>query len=186
MTDSSDSDRIARSAGSPSQGEPVFLVIGKIRRPHGIKGEQIMEIHTDFPERIVPGMRVFVGGNRQPMQIRSTRPHKDMMLVSFEGIDTPEDAGMLRNSLVYVHGDDRPTLPEGEYYHHELIGLQVVTESGETLGEIAELLSTGANDVLVVRPDAGGEILIPLIDEVVLEVDLDSGTMQVRLIPGLI
>lgn len=186
MSKSSDSDRIVQSAGSPLDGEPVFLVIGKIRRPHGLRGEQIMEIHTDFPERIVPGIRVFVGGDHQPMQIRSVRTHKDMLLVSFDGIDSPNDAGVFRNSLVYVRSDDRPALPEGDYYHHQLHDLQVVTESGEVLGTITEILSTGANDVLVVRPETGGDILIPLIDEVVLGVDLEAGTMQVHLIPGLL
>lgn len=186
MTGSSDSDRIAQSSGSPDQGEPVFLVIGKIRRSHGVRGEQIMEVHTDFPERIQPGKQVFIGREKNPIQIRSTRPHMDMMLVSFEGIDSPEDAGALRNSLVYVRSDDRPVLPEGDYYHHELLGLTVVTETEKPIGKIVEILSTGANDVLVVRPDSGGEILVPLIDDVVLEVDLESGTMHIHLIPGLI
>jgi 16S rRNA processing protein RimM len=77
-------------------------------------------------------------------------------------------------------------LPEGEYYHHQLIGLKVVSEQGKVLGKVTEILATGANDVYVVRAEIGPEILIPAADEFVRAVDLEHGELQVRLVPGLL
>jgi 16S rRNA processing protein RimM len=92
----------------------------------------------------------------------------------------------LRNQFVLVRADDRPALPEGEYYHHQLIGLLVVDEREIALGELVEIMQTGANDVYVVRLRAGGELLIPAIDSVILAVDLERAEIQVQLPPGLL
>ena len=92
----------------------------------------------------------------------------------------------MRNELVYVRADDRPPLAEGEYYHHELIGLRVVDESGDILGILVQILDTRANDVYVVRPQAGPEILLPAIESVILDIDLEKGEIRVHLLPGLI
>jgi 16S rRNA processing protein RimM len=81
---------------------------------------------------------------------------------------------------------DRPPLPEGEYYHHQLIGLKVVNEQGDVLGKVKEILATGANDVYIVRPEIGKEILIPAVDEFILAVNLERGELRVRLAPGLL
>ena len=172
-------------AGSPLSGEPVFLVIGKLRKPHGIHGEIAMEILTDFPERLQTDSIVFVGAGHQPLCLSSFRQHQNYLLVSFEGISTPEEAGAWRNQWVYVSSASRPALPEGEYYHHQLIGLHVESETGEPLGLIVEILETGSNDVLVVHPEDGAEILLPIIDEVVKEIDLEAGRVVVHLLPGL-
>jgi 16S rRNA processing protein RimM len=173
-------------AGSPQNGEPVFLAVGKLRRPHGLHGEIIMDVLTDFPERLQPGMTLFVGPDHQPRRLRSLRWHTAALLVAFEGMDTPEQAGEFRNQAAYVPAADRPRLPEGEYYHHQMIGLKVVSESGSALGKITEILDTGANDVYVVRAEMGPEILIPAVDDFVLAVDLERGEMRVRLAPGLL
>ena len=114
--------------GSPPVGEPEYLVVGIVRRPHGVKGEMLMDIRTDFPERLKSGMTVFVGNQYQPMVIASLRTHARGLLMRFRGIKTPEDAGLYRNTWVYVPTADRPELPEGEYYHHQLLGLNVVTD----------------------------------------------------------
>jgi 16S rRNA processing protein RimM len=173
-------------AGSPQEGEPVFLAVGKLRRPHGVHGEIIMDVLTDFPERLQRGMTLYVGPDHQPLQLRSFRPHAAALLVAFEGYNTPEQAGELRNRLAFVPVADLPSLPEGEYYHHQLIGLQVVSEQGESLGKVAEILETGANDVYVVRTEAGVEILIPAVDEFILNIDLERGEMRVHVAPGLL
>jgi len=173
-------------AGSPQKGEPVFLAVGKLRRPHGLRGEIIMDVLTDFPERLHRGITLFVGPEHQPLRLRSHRWHGAALLVTFEGYDTSEQAGELRNHLAYVTAADRPQLPEGEYYHHQLIGMKVVSEQGEVLGKVTEILATGANDVYVVRPEIGVEILIPAIDEFVLAVDLEHHELRVRLAPGLL
>src|SRR5512139_3946361 len=137
-------------AGSPIPGEPYFMVVRKIRRPHGVKGELIMEIHTDFPERLKTGVTVFVGEAHRPLSIRSLRPNGSTMLIAFDPYQNPETAGELRNQLVFVRTDDRPPLEEGEYYHHQLLGLKVINDEGRPVGTLVEILSTGANDVYVV------------------------------------
>ena len=173
-------------AGSLQNGEPVFLAVGKLRRPHGLHGEMIMDVLTDFPERLQLGMTLYVGPDHQPLQLCSRRWHMAALLVTFEGLNTPEQAGKYRNQLAYVTTADRPPLPEGEYYHHQVIGLKVIDEQGGMLGTITEILETGANDVYVVRADIGPEILIPAVDEFVRAVDLERGELRVRLAPGLL
>lgn len=173
-------------AGSPSGGEPAFLVVGKLGRPHGVRGEILMQVITDFPERLQPGVTVFVGQQHQPELIRSRRIHGQGLLLTFDGYTTPETVGALRNALVYVPTSDRPPLPQGEYYHHQLLGLHVVNEDGRELGRVHEILSTAAHDIYVVRGESGPEILLPAIDEVILEIDPESGLLRVHLLPGLI
>jgi 16S rRNA processing protein RimM len=173
-------------AGSPMVGEPEYLVVGFLRRPHGVKGEILMDVHTDFPERLKTGITVFVGESYQPMVIASLRYHASGLLVRFRGIKSPEEAGLYRNTWVYVPAANRPELPEGEYYHHQLIGLNVVTDEGRDLGVLVDILETGANDVYVIRAVDGNEVLLPAIPPVVLEIKLADRQMCVRLLDGLI
>ncbi len=172
--------------GSPPIGEPEYLVVGIVRRPHGVKGEMLMNVHTDFPERIKTGMTVFVGDDYQPRVIASRRGHARGMLIRFRGVKTPEDAGLYRNTWVYVPTADRPELPEGEYYHHQLIGLSVVTDDDRELGTLVDILETGANDVYLIRDTDGKETLLPAIPPVILGVDLSARQMCVHLLDGLI
>ena len=178
--------QVTAAAGSPTVGEPEYLVVGFLRRPHGVKGEMLMDVHTDFPERLKTGMTVFVGDDYQPMVIASHRAHAAGMLLRFRGIKSPEDAGQYRNTRVYVRTADRPALPEGEYYHHQLIGLNVITDDGRDLGLLVDILETGANDVYIVRDADGNETLLPAIPPVVLEVRLADRQMRVHLLDGLI
>jgi 16S rRNA processing protein RimM len=175
-----------QQAGSPPGGEPAFLVVGKLRHPHGVRGEILMEVITDFPERLQPGVTVLIGEGHQPQRIRSRRIHNKGLLVSFDGYTTPEMVGALRNALVYVSTADRPPLPEGEYYHHQLLGLRVINDDGQDLGRIAEILTTAANDIYVVRGETGTEILLPAIEAVIREIDLEKGELHAHLLPGLV
>jgi len=172
-------------AGSPTAGEPAFLAAGKIRRPHGVRGELLVEVYTDFPERLCPPGAVFAGESHQRLTIRSQRHHKDGLLLGFEGVDTPESAGQFRNQVLYLALADAPGLPEGEFYYHELLGLDVIDEAGRPLGILTEIVETGANDVYVVVDPTGNELLLPAIAEVVLDVDMDTRSMRVHLLPGL-
>ena len=172
--------------GSPPVGEPEYLVVGFLRRPHGVKGEMLMDIHTDFPERLKTGMSLYVGDQYQPMVVASRRSHASGMLVRFRGIKSPEEAGLFRNTWVYVPTANRPSLPEGEYYHHQLIGLNVVTDEGRILGTVVDIIETGANDVYVVRDADGDEVLLPAIPPVILDVQLADRRMRVHLLDGLI
>ncbi|HSL28914.1 MAG TPA: ribosome maturation factor RimM [Anaerolineales bacterium] len=170
--------------GSPD-GEPVYLVVGFLRRAHGVRGEMIMDLHTDFPERFQSGRKLLVGENRTPMTLSNARPHAKGLLVKFEGVETPEAAGQFRNRWVYVESTDVPDLPEGKLYQHELFGFRVVDENGNFLGELVEILETGANNVYVVRNEEEKEILLPAIPSVILELDEEQRVMRVHLLEGL-
>lgn len=182
-----ESDLRENSTGTPQPGAPAFLAVGKLRRPHGVKGEAIMDVLTDFPERLQVGVLLYAGESHLPLRIRSIRPHDKVFLVAFEGLFTPETVGEHRNQILYVPAADRPALPQGEYYHHELLGLRVIDETGQFLGVITSILETGgANDVYLVASQENRELLLPDIKEVVLSIDLKSGEMRVHLLPGLL
>ncbi len=186
MTGPQKPDQSNPSAGSPGNGEPAYLAVGKLHRPHGVHGEIVMEVLTDFPERLVTDMRLYVGPEYKPLTLRQRRWHRDLLLVTFEGYNTPEEISVFRNHFLFVLAEDRPPLPAGEYYHHQLIGMLVFDETGAALGTIYEILTTGANDVLVVRPQAGSDILLPMINDVVLDIDLVQQRVQVHVLPGLL
>src|SRR5689334_6929430 len=88
-------------SGSPSSGEPEYLVVGSLRRPHGVRGEMVMQVLTDFPERLQPGTKVYVGDSHRSLALAGARFHNEGLLVRFEGIDSPEEAGRYRNQPVY-------------------------------------------------------------------------------------
>jgi 16S rRNA processing protein RimM len=144
-----------------------------------------MDLHTDFPERLKSGRKLWVGQEHKPVELASARPHAKGMLVKFEGVESPEEAGQLRNQWVYVRASDVPSLPEGKLYQHELFGFDVVDENGERLGQLVEILETGANDVYVVRKEDGKEILLPAIPSVILELDAPRRLMRVHVLEGL-
>jgi len=172
-------------SGSPT-GEPVYLIVGFLRRPHGVHGEIIMDVHTEFPDRLRAGTKVYLGEDHKPIKFASTRPHAKGMLVSFHGLTNPEEVGKLRNTYVYVTAADRPPLPDGKIYQHQILGLRVVTDEERELGKLVEIISTGANDVYVVEGEGGKEILLPAIPDVLLSTDLKSGVIRVHLLEGLI
>jgi 16S rRNA processing protein RimM len=175
-----------RPAGSLKSGEPAFVAVGKVRRPHGVRGDVLVELYTDFPERLKPKKVLFAGENRERLIIRSRRLHNQGLLLGFETYDTPEAVGRFRNQTLFVPVSDSPELPDGEYYFHDLLGLTVFDEAGGLLGELTEVMETGANDVYVVTAPSGTEILLPAIPDVILAVDLEARRMSVHLLPGLL
>jgi 16S rRNA processing protein RimM len=166
--------------GSPQTGEPVYLTIGKLRRAHGIKGEIQMEVITEFPETIKAGKVVFVGDRKIEYTIATCRSASKFLLVSLEGFPTRESVDIFRNENVYAKNENLTPLPPGRLYQHEVIGMQVRNEAGDSLGEVIEILVTGANDVYIVRSEDGSELLLPAIKSVILSMDRDSKTMVVR------
>ena len=168
-------------------GEPEFLAVGKLRRPHGVHGEMLMAVWTDFPERLQPGGRGYLGTKHSPAQISRLRTHAQGLLVAFAEFDDRESAGTLRNQVVFVRREDLPPLPDGEFYLHQLLGLDVVRDVDSVpLGYVAEILETGANDVFLVRREMGADLLLPDIDSVILKIDLENNEMRVHLLPGLL
>jgi 16S rRNA processing protein RimM len=173
-------------AGPPTAGGPEFLVVGKIRRPHGVRGEVVVEIYTDSPESLIPKKAVFLGEKHLKLVIARRSQHNEGLLLGFEGISSPEQAGRYRNQILSVAASETPELLEGSYFYHELLGLKVVDEAGNILGNLTEILVTGANDVYVVRKPTGHELLLPAIPEVVLYIDMVEKIIKVRLLPGLV
>lgn len=170
----------SRIPGSPDSGEPEYVLIGRLQRTHGVSGEIVLGIKTDFPERIKPGKLVYLGRDFVPHKISGVRPFHNNLLLIMDGIRNREEAAELTNFEVFVRIHDLPELDEGLYYHHQLIGLTVKNESGTTLGTVREIIETGANDVYVVKNLEGEEILLPAIEPVIVKVDLESGTLLVR------
>jgi 16S rRNA processing protein RimM len=173
-------NRQNQDAGSSLPGEPALLVVGRLRHAHGVKGEISMEVLTDFPERLRQGKQVFVGESHYPMMISAARWKDKVMLLTFEGYTDCDQVNTLRNAQVYIRTENLPSLPEGEYYFHQLVGLKVRNEAGDLLGQLEEVMETGANDVYMVRSPSGEEILLPAIEAVILKVDLEGGEMTVR------
>lgn len=168
------------STGSSAKGEPVFVALGYLRRAHGVHGEMVMDILTDFPERLRPNRPVYLGEDHAPHHLGTVRLANKIMLVSIKGFTTPEEAARFRNTYVYIRAESLPALPEDAYYYHELVGIAVLDESGNPLGELKEIIETGANDVYVIRNEAGTELLLPAIADVVLKVDIERQEMIVR------
>lgn len=172
--------------GSSSEDGPFFVVAGKLRKPHGIRGEMVMTVFTDFPELLEPGREVYVGETQRPLTVRSVRWHKDDILIAFEEYEDRDLVGVHRNQLLFITVEDLPELPEEEYFFHEVIGLDVITEAGHHLGVLREILATGANDVYVVEREGKRDLLLPATEEVILDVDLEQKKMIVHLLPGLV
>lgn len=167
-----------------------YLVIGQITSAHGLRGELSIELHTDFPERFQSGITVYMGDKLQPTQIVHARPHKSSMLLRLDGIETRDDAERMRGIWLYIPEDEASELEEGSYWIHDIVGLQVVSDDGIELGEISDVMPTGANDVYIIQPAPGinrdRELLLPAVAEVIRNVDLENGIMTVTLLPGLL
>jgi 16S rRNA processing protein RimM len=165
--------------------KPTRLIIGRVLKPFGVRGELKIEILTEFPERFASLRQVFLGDDAKSFAVEAARLHSGAALIKLAGIDTPEDAAKLREQLVYVAHADAVKLPENQVYLYQLIGLRVQTRDGKVLGAITDVLDTRANDVYIVN-DGTREILLPAIPDVVKEINLERGEMIVELIDGLV
>ena len=168
------SPKRGNSSGSPRSGEPAFLVLGKLRRAHGVKGEIPLEIYTQMLELLIPENVIYVGEDHQPLTVEKTRWKNELLLIKFKEIDDRTVVSELTNELLYVKTSQLPPLPEGDFYYHELIGLDVYETDGRYLGVLAQILETGANDVYLIQNEAGEEVLIPATEEMILEIDTDQ------------
>jgi 16S rRNA processing protein RimM len=174
-----------KETGSLPISEPVFVQVGMLRRPHGLKGETLVSIDTDFPERLKVKTKLFLGEDHLPVTIASRRQHNDGLLLAFAEFPDKDSLEQIRNLPLFVHISDIPKLPDGEYYQHQLLGLDIVEEDGKVLGPLIQIMHTGANDVYVVREADGKELLLPAIRDVLQKVDLEKKQIIVRLLPGL-
>jgi 16S rRNA processing protein RimM len=174
------------NTGSSHLDEPVFVIIGKFRKPHGIRGEIRMTVLTDFTDLLKTDLTIYVGDRHKPYTIKSLRWHGGDLLVSLVELPDRTAVEIFRNIMVYMKAEDTPELTKGDYYLHQLVGLEVITDQDQKLGTIKEIILTGANDVYLVDTSSGKDILLPAIDEVVLEINQEEGYVLVHIIPGLL
>jgi 16S rRNA processing protein RimM len=165
---------------APEFDPETAVTVGVILAPHGVRGEVRVEVLTDFPERFDPGGTLWLDG--APVRIESSRAQGKSFLLKLGGVSNRAAAETLRGRELMAPRLEE--LGEGTYYRDDLIGLAVVTKSGERLGELADIFSTGSNDVYVVRGQKG-ELLLPATDDAVLEVDLPAGRVVVEVLEGL-
>jgi 16S rRNA processing protein RimM len=167
----------------------VQLVVARIGRAHGIKGEVTVEVRTDEPEvRLAPGAVLATDpASAGPLTIESGRVHSGRLLLRFAGVGDRTAAEALRNTLLIAEVDPEET-PEDpdEYYDHQLIDLDVVTRDGTPVGRIEEISHLPYQDLLVVRKADGGEVLVPFVGEIVPEIDLAAQRAVIDPPPGLL
>lgn len=165
-----------------------YITVGKVAAPFGIQGEVKVIPLTDFPERFTKGGSYYLSKQNlfKEVEIQGVKIRGREIIMKFEGIDTPEIARVYRNALLQVPLGDVLPLPEGHYYHYQIVGLLAITKDGSVLGRVAEILETGSNDVYLIKDDQGREFLIPALKEVVRDIDLEKGLMLVHPLPGLL
>ncbi len=168
--------------------EEDLINIGKIVGTYGYQGMVRIMPLTDFPERFKKLKTVILwkNGKGSKVVVEAARSYKESYLLKLQGIDSMEAAKDYRNALLKIDESQLYPLPAGQYYHFQLLGLAVYDEEKGLLGELTEVLETGANDVYVVQSPEYGEILLPAIKDVIREVNLEAKTMRVKLLPGLI
>ena len=170
--------------------EPRYLVVGRILRPHGVRGELRVEVLTSFPEQVGRHKYLYLAHPQTPdvaerYLAEAARMHGQVLLLKLGGTDNRDTADELRGMLVEIPREQAVKLAEGEFYQYQVVGLRVETEQGTWLGQLIEVLETGANDVyIVVGPF--GEVLLPAVAEVVRRIDIEQGLMVVHLLPGLL
>jgi 16S rRNA processing protein RimM len=181
----------ASNTNSSEQLSPDYLLLGEILRPHGVAGEVRMRILTAYPERLSELETVYLADNTDGTDateylLESVRMHQGYALMKFEDVGDRDEADRLRQLYVMIAVEDAVPLEEGEFYLYQLIGLEVETEEGQPLGNITEVIETGANDVYVVNGAAYGEVLIPVTEETIVKTDIDAGKIVVKLPEGLL
>lgn len=175
---------LTNQAGSAQYVEPAFVLIGIMQRTHGIRGEITLRLFSSRYASLRPGRKVYLGADKSPYTIETRRQKNELYLLKFEGLNTPEDARLLTNLEVFFAVKELPSLPAGQYYEHQLIGLEV-WQGDEHLGRLENVLLTGANDVYLINTPAGKELLIPAIPQVIQKIDLANTRMEVILLEGL-
>lgn len=164
-----------------------LLEIGRIIRPHGLEGRLKVLSYLESQDVLDGLHELFIGRNAQGATVfpmRAVQKGREFFILTLGGIEDKDTASKLVGSSVWMPSERMKELPDGEYYWHEIIGLDVVTEEGRPLGRIESVFPTGSNDVFVCR-GSEKEVLLPAIGDVILKIDRDRGIMVVRLLKGL-
>jgi len=167
-----------------------YYSVGRIVNTHGIKGELKIVPLTDFPEkRFLQGevVYLFEDNNNYPIELRisSMRNHKNMLIIKFNGYDNINEVEKWKGKMLHVSEIQLHELEEGEYYYHQIIGAKVVTTENESIGNVIDVLSYPANDVWLIKDTNGNELLIPVVDEIIKDVDIANKLITIKWMEGL-
>jgi 16S rRNA processing protein RimM len=176
------------SGGEPD-GSREWLIVGVVTKPHGVHGDLVVQILTDFPERLQPGVRFGLGPEDGPVELHTAfavRYHRGQWLLGIDGLRSRDDVEPWRGRYVFLPEQALDELPEGYFYEHHLAGLECRSPSGEVLGVVSGVdPGAGGQSRLVVRRGQR-EFLVPYVDAIVRGVDLEAGVVTVDPIPGLL
>ena len=165
-----------------------FFRVGVIANTHGIRGEVKIFPTTDDVKRFDYLKEAYIDAGKEKIKVEvsSVRYFKNLVIVKFKGIDNINDVEKYRGCSLWVTRENAVELDEDEYFVCDMIGLKVMTDEGEELGELADVIQTGANDVYAVKTKEGREVLLPAIADCVLNVNLEENTMTVHVMDGLL
>ena len=165
-----------------------MLRVGVITSTHGVRGEVKVFPTTDDAKRFKKLKTVILdtGKGQTTLEIEQVKFFKNMVILKFDGVDTMNEVEGWRQKDLLITRDEAIPLEEDEFFITDLIGLNVVTDEGETLGTLTDVMETGANDVYCVKTPEGKELLLPAIRDCILDVDLDKEEMLVHVLPGLL
>ncbi len=162
----------------------TYLEVGQVVSTHGVRGELRVQPWCDSAEQMKALHTLYLDGGKTAVRAQC-RPHGTVALVKLDGVDTVEAAQAMRGTVLYAHRDDLKLEP-GRYFICDLQGLRVVdADTGEEYGELSDVSHTGANDVYHLRRPDGGEVLIPVIPDVIKNVDIDGGVVRITPLKGL-
>ncbi|HUP23162.1 MAG TPA: ribosome maturation factor RimM [Thermoanaerobaculia bacterium] len=163
---------------------PELVEVGRILRPHGVRGELVVESWSEHEGRFVPG-EVLLSATGAPLELAAVRHHHGRLLVRLKGVDDPDQAERLRGVVLLVRRDQVPPPPGGTYYHFELIGCRVEDLHSGLLGVVAGVVEDGGGELLHVVQD-GGEVLLPFVGAYLVRVDVEGRLIEVNLPEGLL
>jgi len=161
-----------------------MLLCAKIVNTHGVMGEMKAICLADSPAFFKKIKTLYIGNT--PYALKSIKEHNGNLLLRLDGVDNMDKAELLKGRDVFVKREDAPPLPKGRYYIVDLIGLSVIKDDGEKIGEISDVFGTGSNDVYEVKSENGKKYYIPVIDDVVKEIDIEGKKVLITPLKGLL
>ena len=164
-----------------------YFEIGQIVNTFGIKGMVKVKPFTDDINKFDKFKKIYIKkeNTKKEYQIEEVKYHKQMVLMKLKGINTPEEADLLRGSYLIINREDEEPLEEGTYYIVDLLGLEVYTDEDVLLGKLEDIYNTGSNDIYVVKDELGKQVLLPAISDVIKNIDIKNKKITVHIVSGL-
>jgi 16S rRNA processing protein RimM len=164
-----------------------LIIVATVLRPHGRHGEVRLQLETDYPDTLLNSARIYVGIEPgEPAAVEGLRMHKETPLLKLAGIDTIDAAKALRGKAICLPKDELAPLESGEFFLHDLVGLDVIDHNGDEIGNAEWILETGGTPILVVTAPDGEEFMIPFSPDAVGDVSLEENRITLNDLPGLL